>query len=230
MQVSKISDSRVASAVFRTLRRVALGLALPLLAAACEPYSEINTKFWDSLDRAPFIQLPLSDAWISHPDVSLVLERHHGSVTEQRLLLPNRTSIRGDNFMLMVAREGPLSRIGRFRPAVMVERNGGPPEPFLDFDGQPMSSLEDDFGWLHWSQWTNGTDLTCVLAFRRLDANDRIMPFKTSSIDMMLRNCMRGTAEEALAPISDLYTGYAAIADTPSGNQRMLSPLAGPLP
>ena len=90
MQVSKISDSRVASRVFRTLRRVALGLALPLLAAACEPYSEINTKFWDSLDRAPFIQLPLSDAWISHPEVSLVLERHHGSVTEQRLVSEHR--------------------------------------------------------------------------------------------------------------------------------------------
>ncbi|EPX75653.1 hypothetical protein Salmuc_04571 [Salipiger mucosus DSM 16094] len=165
-----------------------------------------------------------------HADVSLVLERRYRSIAEQRLLLPNTTSIRGENFILMIAQEARAPGVGRFSPGLLLARNDGPPEPFVDFDGQPTSSRQDTLGWLHWSQWTNGTDLTCVLAFRQLDATDRILPGKSSALDMMLRNCLYGTAEEALEPLIDIHTGYAAIAEHPNGNQRMLSPLAGPRP
>lgn len=203
-----------------------------LLLFGCEPYGQIDTSFWDAVDRAPFVQMAASDAWISYPRTQLVLERHLDPVTQQRVLLPNLTALAGDNFVFMTTRDKqPLHEIGRFRPMAILEQNGGAPEPFGDFEGSPSNSLEDSLGWVHWSQWTDGTDLTCVLAFRRLDAGIRVLPGHSGAIDMMLRNCLRGTAEEALEPIMDMHVGYAATGGvTADGMQRMLSPLAGPRP
>ena len=69
-----------------------------------------------------------------------------------------------------------------------------------------------------------------MLAFRRIGGAERILPRGTNILEAMLRNCVMGSIEQALLPITDRQIGVAAAAgvSTGDGGNRMLSPLAAP--
>jgi hypothetical protein len=210
-------------------RMAKLGL-LGLMLSACTSFPLSYTEFQARLDRAPYQSQPLSSAWISVPEAEMVLERRYRAVSEQRILLPNLTAMRGENFILLQAERSPLSLGGRFRPADLLASTQGTPVPFERFEELTFRTSEDVLGLMSWASWTNNAGLNCVLAFRRLDASSRTVLRGTPAMDMMLRNCLHGSEEEALAPIGPAAVGFAAGPVDPASAPQMLSPLAGPLP
>uniref|UniRef100_A0A2A3JYX5 Uncharacterized protein n=1 Tax=Alloyangia mangrovi TaxID=1779329 RepID=A0A2A3JYX5_9RHOB len=203
---------------------------LSFLLVACGSFPLTYTEFQAQLDGAPYVQQPLSSAWIRVPDAQLVLERRYRFVTEQRILLPNPTALRGENFILLHSEASPLSVGGRFRPTELLASAGGTPFPFERFEDLAFRTTADALGVMSWASWSNHAGLNCVLAFRRLDATARTLQSGTSAMDMMLRNCVHGSEDAALAPIGPEAVGFAAITAEPAAAPQMLSPLAGPLP
>ena len=147
-----------------------------LRGAAWSTPPKMLSKFDHTLVCAPYVQQDLSQAWVGYPGAQLVLERRYRNVSEQRILLPNITTLPGDNFALMMTHGGPLASLGRFQPLIIWRCNGEPPLPFTSFRDLTITPEEDVLGTPHWARWTNGTDLTCVLAFRRLDAACPVAP------------------------------------------------------
>lgn len=168
--------------------------------------------------------------WASVPGQLAVMQRTIGNETEQVILLPNATAIPGDNRMILRASrrwgEGP----GRLRVEALRSRIGGFPAPFQGLDAGSMTTATDGLGPYSYALQTFG-DINCVLAVRKANGADRLIPAKRNALDAVLRNCVLGSAEEALMPIRDTSFGYAGFTG-PRGasGTRLLSPLAGPLP
>lgn len=177
-----------------------------------------------------FRQQSLSESWIGFDKIQLVLERREKNVTEQRILLPNRTAMRGENVILLRADRSPLVLNTRFQPDALLELAGGTPYPFGAFDTLTLRTIEDGFGSMSWARWTNNAGLTCVLAFRRVDKTMRTLAANANVMDILLRNCINGDEETALAPIGADAVRFATTSTTPSAAPRMLSPLAAPRP
>ncbi|EPX80367.1 hypothetical protein [Salipiger mucosus] len=205
--------------------------ALSVLAAlgGCQTFPLTPTEFGMSLESEPFVQQRASDAWVAVDGTQLVLERALGPVSEQRILLPNRTALSGENVMHLRARRGDLVNMGRFRPLDLLGPEGTP-HPFDPFEDLSFRTEDDVLGTLSWAVWTNQAGLNCVLAFRRLDATTRVVPADAAIADMMLRNCIHGSVEEALEPARPSVSGFAATGLPARGAPEMLSPLAGPQP
>lgn len=167
-------------------------------------------------------------AWVNPPDVILVMERQLRTRTEQKLALPNRTSLPGDNFILLqtVSTPNPLG----MRLETALDGLGGLPSPFSEDDLGVMRAREDSAGALAWAEWTSGAGTTCVLAMRRLTVGERALPDRVTALDMVMRNCVRGSADDALAPADARHVAYPAPRSTlPGAPQRILSPLAAPM-
>lgn len=213
----------------RLARLVVPGLLAGMLAA-CGSFPLSYAEFQTRLDGAPYVQQPLSSAWIRVPEAQLVLERRFRSVTEQRILLPNLTAMRGENYILLHSEGSPLPVAGRFRPADLLASAGGTPSPFGRFDDLAFRTTTDALGIMTWASWSDNAGLSCVLAFRRLEATARTVLSGTAAMDMMLRNCIHGSEETALTPIGPDAVAFAAIGAEPAAAPEMLSPLAGPLP
>ena len=199
------------------------------MGAACDSFPRTPSEFQAALDGTPQVQRAHSAAWVSAPETVLVLERAFGPLTEQRILLPNETAVAGDNLILLRARRSGSAGAGRFTPLDLVRAAGGTPPPFGDFEDLLLRSRSDRAGTLHWASWTDEAGLTCVLAFRRLDETTRVVPAGHALIDMMLRNCIHGSADAALAPALPESVGFGSTAAGDAA-PRMLSPLAAPRP
>ncbi|SFD84329.1 hypothetical protein [Roseivivax sediminis] len=197
--------------------------------AACDTFPLTTTEFDAALARESYVQQSAADAWVATEGTELVLEKALGPVREQRILLQNRTFLRGENVIVLRTRGEELSTIGRFRPLDLLPPDGTP-YPFDPFEDLSFRTEEDALGMMNWAVWTNQAGLTCILAFRRLDAASRTVPHGAAVMDMMVRNCINGTAEEALLPARPDISGYSATGSGPDGAPQMLSPLAGPLP
>ncbi len=201
-----------------------------LAFAGCEISFRDPGALQTAFDQEPFIQQRLDEAWITVPGARMVLGRAVGPVAEQRILLPNKTSLRGDNIVLLKIHGTSLNTAGRFLPVKFLKSQDADLFPFTDIEGLTFFSKTDDLGTLNWAEWSNDAGLTCVLALRRLDSGSRVIPGKRSAMDMVVRNCIHGTAEDALTPARATQVGFAAPQGRPGGAPDMLSPLAGPLP
>ncbi|MBU2329503.1 MAG: hypothetical protein KJ755_19470, partial [Alphaproteobacteria bacterium] len=95
----------------RRLARTFPSIAL-LRRAACSTFPKTWSEFDDTLDRAPYVQQDLSQAWVGYPGTQLVLERRYRNVSEQRILLPNTTTLPGDNFVFMMTQGSNLTSLG----------------------------------------------------------------------------------------------------------------------
>lgn len=167
-------------------------------------------------------------AWVNPPDVILVMERQWRNRVEQKLALPNRTSLPGDNFIFLqtVSTPNPLG----MRLETALDSIDGLPSPFSEDDLGVMRSREDAAGALAWAEWTSGAGTTCVLAMRRLTVGERALPERVTALDMVMRNCVRGSADEALAPADASHVAFPSPAGAGQGGpQRILSPLAAPM-
>ncbi len=171
-----------------------------------------------------------SKTWVAAPLRLITVERALGTNIEQRVVLANETSLRGENFMLLRARaRDGQNRIG-FQLEEFVKRAGGVPPPFTSISDNNLLSATDALGTYFWTEYRAGVSTVCVLAVRRLDSGARLLPADTNVLDVMLRNCVSGTVEEALLPITAAHISGAVGSSQTSGPAgiRTLSPLAGP--
>ncbi len=201
-----------------------------LFPLGCIPYPIDSDAFRDAQNSAPFVQRRLEDAWISAAEAKMVLQRSFGPFTEQRILLTNKTAVRGDNMALLRAHRTDLASAGRLRPEKILQATDATFPPFADFAALIFTSRVDILGVLNWTAWSNNAGLNCILAFRRLDGASRILPAGAGVVDMVLRNCVYGSVEDALAPALPKNAGFSAANQGPGHAPQMLSPLAGALP
>lgn len=172
---------------------------------------------------------PSSAAWIATTGSPLVVERRTPSVVEQRILLPNPTDLSGDNLIHLrtVNTYGGTRLFSLDRALDFID---GLPVPFTEETLQVMRSREDAAGTLIWGEWTDGAGLNCALALRRVDLGVNIGLRSGTAFDMVMRNCVSGDIEAALAPVGP----QAFVRSSPeigvSGTDRpyTLSPLAAP--
>lgn len=181
------------------------------------------------LERAEWAIVGADEAWMNMPDASIVLERRFAEIVEQRVSLPNHTTMSGDNFAYL--RAVPQSDGHIFELDRVIAQAGGLPAPFTDEEIRVMRSTQDAAGALNWTEWTDGAGNTCVLALRRLTPAVRIVPTGARAIDLMLRNCSADGVEAALRPAGPAAVALPAPHGTGRGGEILtMSPLAAPMP
>jgi len=224
----------------RPRRRIPLALGLVAgLAAACAPfdgdraasslYRHTGTTRNPSLqmleNTVEFAVVPAARALVQAPAALLVLERNLDGVLEQRIVLPNATATPGDNILHMRAQTQASARAHEFSFDEVRTRFGGIPAPFQNADPGGLLSGSDSLGSFVYARRDLGTDTVCVLVMRRIGSQARPLPRGTSSLDLVMRNCVIGTVEQALAPMNDRALAVAGVAE---GAARTLSPFAAP--
>lgn len=210
----------------------ALSLSVLALSACNLVPPQLGPTLEETEETVQFVTVPLNQTWVYVPGAVVATERGLVNSQEQRIGLANHTGVAGDNVLLLRARVVQGQQQGRLRYEEFLRRSGGLPGPFTAMKPGDLMTGEDDLGPYFWAEQRLGANTICVLALRRLDSGMRQMPGDTNVLDVMLRNCVNGTAEQALAPVMAAnignYPGGSA-ARTP-GSSRMLSPLAGPTP
>lgn len=169
--------------------------------------------------------VPASRALVHAPQALIVLERNLSGAPDQRIVLPNATSVRGDNTLLVRAQTDTSARPQEFNLAELEARFGGLPVPFQNVNAGGLLSGSDSLGSYVYARENIGVDTVCVLVLRRITSGARPLPRGVHSLDVILRNCAVGTVEQALAPMSDRTL---AIAAAPQGTVYTLSPFAAP--
>jgi hypothetical protein len=131
----------------RAVRRVVAVVLASLLApilAACAPgdgdrtatglYRVMNSTRNPAVEQlehgAEFGIVPATRAMVHAPQALLVMERRLGGAVEQRIVLPNATSVRGDNVLHVRAQTETTARSGEFNFNDIAVRFGGLPAPF----------------------------------------------------------------------------------------------------
>jgi hypothetical protein len=108
----------------------------------------------------------------------------------------------------------------------LFARFGDLPTPFTRIDSGSLRSASDGQGTYSWQEYSAGPNTTCVFAVRRLGSGARSVPAGTRVLDLVLRNCVNGTATDALAPILDNQVSRNDTFGTTS--PAAMSRLAGP--
>ncbi|WP_134680600.1 hypothetical protein [Paracoccus ravus] len=178
-------------------------------------------------ERTPFVAVPSSQAWVSPPHIRSVLQRDLGTESEQQIGLENRSTIAGDNLMLLRTRAGS-SNLGRLRFEDVVARFGGLPHPFTNLSSGDLLQEQDGLGTYFWVGQTIGETTNCILGLRRVDGGMRQLPGGTGIMDIIVRNCVIGSQQEALTPLMAESISTVAALRGADGSSRMLSPLAAP--
>ena len=219
---------------FMKISRLAglIGLSALVLAGCNSEPLRLPTPLVKTEESNQFRSVPLNAAWVNLPSAMVVIERGLRDSMEQRISLPNTTTVLGDNSVLLRARRPAGSDVGRFNYSEFMKRVGTVPAPFGAMTAGDLMSDEDEIGPYFWAEDRIGGSTICVLALRRMTSGMRQLPQNYTVLDMMMRNCVDGTLEDALAPILASHVGfsYGVAGATGSGESRMLSPLAGPTP
>lgn len=196
--------------------------------AGCSATLQLPFEAETALGNAEWLVRPLDEAWVNAPMSGLLLERRAAGLAEQRLVLPNETSLRGENLLHLRTVSG-ITRGPRFDLEHTLTFLDGLPFPFSPDDLDVIRSRDDAAGTLNWIEWTNGAGITCVLALRRLEVGARLIPDYASALDLVMRNCVNGDVEDALAPAGPRITAFPAPPGISDGVPlRTLSPLAAP--
>lgn len=201
-------------------------------ASACDFVApEVPLRLDQREEATPFQIVPDSGRWVNAPDGIMTMQRQLGGQVEQKIVLENATTFRGENVLVMRARGQDPRYVGRLRLEEFMRRVGGAPEPFTEISDSSLQTGEDALGPYFWTEYSTGTSTLCVLGIRRLEPGSWLPPKGLTVLDIMLRNCITGTAAEALAPMgAAAITGRLPGPDGSSGDSRMLSPLAAPMP
>lgn len=207
-------------------RPMGLGALLVAMAGCVSDVRELSLTPQQIRERTPFASLSPAQAWINAPDMRSVLQRDLGNGLEQRIGLANATAVPGDNLVMLRTRN-VVSGFGRLRFESLVDSFGGLPQPFSDLSSGDLLQGDDGVGAYFWATRMVG-NATCVLGMRRLNAGMRQLPGDAGVMDILLRNCVPGDQQQALAPLLADSIGVAPIARDPQGSSRLLSPLAAP--
>lgn len=209
--------------------RAAMATAALWAAAGCAYVQPSNMPLTrqQAEELTPLVPVPASRAWISPDGLQLVFHRDLPGGAEQRVLLANHTPVAGDNQMVLRIRQ-TYGEAGRLRFEDFVHRIGGLPAPFEAFSPGSFIDGEDDLGPYSWAEERVGAEIICVLAVRRLATGRRHLPAQADAMDILLRNCVVGSADQALSPILAPSVMGSPQGTASAGQPRMLSALAGP--
>ncbi|MGZ9809910.1 hypothetical protein ACXN5S_05550 [Pseudoroseicyclus sp. H15] len=213
----------------RARRWPVLGLFVALAAcAAAIPVTRLSLPVAEK--TVQFQHTPLDTAWVTPAGMSIVIDRTLGIEREQKIGLVNDTVLQGDNYLWLRARVPEGYPAGNLRLADFMSRVGEVPYPFTRVSDDNLRSRNDSLGQYFYLTEEPMGEVNCVLAFRRIDNASRLLPRGTSTLELLLRNCVRGSVDQALRPITDEQIGTAAVAgiSPAQGGNRMLSPLAAP--
>lgn len=221
-------------------RGVGLGLAAVVaLVAGCSQMdgNRASTGIYRLLnsDRNPTMEtlettveytiVPPTRAMVNAPEALVIFERNLAGAIEQRIVLPNATTMRGDNVLHVRAQTADSARLEEFRFDDIALRFGGLPSPFERLTEGSLNSGSDALGSYVYARETVGTNTLCVLVLRRLGVGARPLPRGTQALDVMMRNCVTGTLQDAMAPMSDRAL---SVGGTAQGTVYTLSPHAAP--
>lgn len=209
------------------MRAVPLMLAGLALSACTEGPASLLTTPAQLQERTPFTQVAPTQSWINAPGIVLVMQRGLRGESQQRVALANQTGVPGDNVIVMRA-QSLSGRPGRFGYEDFMSRIGGAPAPFADVSSGDLITAEDEVGPYFWAEERFGDDTICVLGIRRITSSQRLLPGTASVLDIMLRNCVQGEAEEALGPLMSGSVSAPPVTGAVVGESRVISPLAAP--
>lgn len=210
-------------------RRLAVVALLGLAACATAPVlGSLGIGVLQTSQQ--FVVTRLDQSWAAPRGAIIAIERSLGVEQEQIIGLVNDTTIDGDNFLWLRARVPDGRGVGRFDLNDFLSRTEGVPVPFAAVSDRDLRQGADSLGTYFYLEYRTGGSTNCVLAFRRIDGASRLLPRGTNVLEVMLRNCVQGPIEQAVAPITDRQIGVGAVAgvQTAGGGNRMLSPLAAP--
>lgn len=186
------------------ISRLAGGLMLCVAGlSACQMSAPGRTSSPTELAEAlnEYRVVPASRAYINVPNSVIVMERDLGIATEQRVTLPNTTSLSGENTILLRAQSPRSASSTRLVLRDVLAQFGGTPSPFSNVTDSALTTSSDQYGDITYTVVRPGGDITCVLAFRRSQTGARALPRGASALDLMMRNCVSGSLEQALSPL-----------------------------
>lgn len=205
-----------------------MGLAWVVLAGCTLNPEELVLTRAEVEERTLFHPVPVSQAWVNAPGIRSAMQRDMRGSSEQQLNLVNQTVVQGDNLLVLRTR-GTFEGQARFRFEEFVTRLGGAlPYPFETLAPGDLTQSADELGDYFWAQERMGEGVVCIVGLRRLDSSMRQMPLGAAALDVMMRNCVNGTAEAAMVPLLASSLSVVPMAADGQGESRMLSPLAGP--
>lgn len=183
-------------------------LALQGLAACgADGFGSSSSRTEQAEALTEYRVVPTSRAFVTVPNALVVMERDLGVAVEQRITLPNMTTLAGENVILLRAQTSRSASPTALQLSDVLAQFGGPPAPFTTIQDSSLRSASDQYGDVTYSVLRPGGDVTCVLAFRRSRIGARALPRGSSSLDLMMRNCVSGSAEQALAPLGSSAFG-----------------------
>lgn len=208
--------------------RMPLGVILAAALAGCA-YTprDLLTSAQDLREQTPFTPIPVLQSWINAPGIVMVMQRGLRGESEQRVALVNQAPVAGENVIIMRSRAGNAT--ARLDFYEFVRWAGGAPSPFEAIDVGELLTGNDETGTYFWVEQSIGEASHCVFGIRRLTSAQRLLPDGATSLDILLRNCVRGDPEEALAPLLGGSVSAAPIAGVEAGQTSVISPLAGPI-
>lgn len=211
--------------------RQATAVLMSLVLSACGAIRPptLPLTLAEAEDRTPLVAMPAARAWINPPGILLVTQRRLVRGSEQRIALANATTLGGENQAILRTRN-TFGMPTRLNFEEMIRRADGPPPPFGDLESGEMVTSEDDLGVYFWAERRAGSDTICVLALRRIASAARQLPESADFMDILLRNCVRGGADEALIPILASSVATSPLLAPAPGQTRLISALAGPTP
>ena len=165
-----------------------------------------------------------SRAMVNAPEALLVFERNLNGAIEQRIILPNATAVRGDNLLHIRAQTGRSAELTRFDFDEMRARFGGLPPPFERVSASGLNTGSDALGSYVYATESVGAGTLCVLVLRRMGVGARPLPRGTQALDVMMRNCVNGSLEQAMEPMGGRAFGVGGA----SGTIYTMSPHAAP--
>lgn len=198
-----------------------------LVSCAATPQSLLSTSA-QRREQTPFTPVPVAQSWINAPGIVMVIQRGLRGESEQRVALANMAGVPGENVIIMRTQ----SRAGRARRLdydEFVRWAGGTPAPFGALKSGDLLSGDDDAGTYFWAEERVAGDTLCVLGLRRLTSAQRLLPAGATTLDILLRNCVRDDLEEALIPLKAGSVSTAPVAGLTVGASRVISPLAAPV-
>ncbi|SCY16240.1 hypothetical protein SAMN05660710_00880 [Paracoccus tibetensis] len=204
-----------------------LSCAAALAACAVTPQS-LLTSSAALREQTPFTPISVSQSWINAPDIVMVMQRGLRGESEQRVAMANRAGGTGENVVIMRA-QAHHGRAGRFDYDEFVRWAGGTPAPFRGVTSGDLLSAEDEAGIYFWAEERGGADVVCVLGVRRLTSAQRLLPAGATTLDILMRNCVRGESQDALAPLLAGSVSASPMPGVSAGASRNISPLAAPV-
>jgi len=166
-----------------------------------------------------------ADLWIVPKTSSFALSGRLEGDDYQLIGLENKSNMEGDNFLLLVAKGSRIQKREVFDPASVLGKLNINTAPFYGLKDSELRQRRVGGGKLFWKETGASGKVKCVLGLRRITEEQMSLPRNVFALEMILRNCVIGSFEDALEPILDRGVFYST---NDSPKPLWISPLAGP--